>query len=63
MNDKYSGDLEYWKKRCKAVEIRMDQLEKEIIRLKGGRPLSKEEIKRHNQRVRDINAGIITSAI
>jgi len=49
-------DVEYWKKRCKAVEVRMDQLEKEIIRLKGGRPLTEEEIKSHNERVGKLNA-------
>jgi len=49
-------DVEYWKKRCKAVEVRMDQLEKEIIRLKGGRHLTEEEIKSHNERVEKLNA-------
>lgn len=36
--------IEYWKKRCGAVESRNRQLGKEIIRLKGGRPsLSEDE--------------------
>lgn len=32
-------ELTYWKGRCKAVEHRMDQLEREIRRLKGCHPI------------------------
>ena len=41
----------YWKRRCLAVEQRMDQLEAQICLLRGRRPLSKEEIEEHNRRV------------
>jgi len=46
-------DTQYWKDRSKALEVRMDQLEKEIHRLKGHKPLSKEFIEEHNKRIRD----------
>ena len=29
----------YWARRCRLVELRMDQLEREIKRLKGYKPL------------------------
>ena len=37
--------------RCLAVERRNDQLVREIIRLKGGKPLTKEQIEDHNREV------------
>ena len=43
----------YWKDRCLAVEQRMDQLEKEIFRLRGFKPLTKEFIEEHNRRIRE----------
>jgi hypothetical protein len=43
---------EYWKLRCLAVERRMDQLEAEIARLKGMKPLTKEFIEDHNNKIR-----------
>ena len=42
---------EYWKERCKRVEHRLRQLEKEIIRLKGGRELTDDAIRQHNLRI------------
>ena len=43
--------LEYWFNRCMLVEERNDQLVREIINLKGGRPLTKTEIEEHNRKV------------
>lgn len=45
------GDILYWKERCASLEDRMDDLEKEIRRLRGGRQMTDEEIKRHNQSI------------
>ena len=42
---------DYWMDRCLAVERRNDQLVREIIRLKGGKPLTKEQIEDHNRGV------------
>jgi len=43
------NDLQYWKKRCKRVEDRNDQLMNEIAMLKGGKPLTVEYIKKLNK--------------
>jgi hypothetical protein len=39
----------YWKRRCAAVEDRLDQMEAEIRRLKGCKPLSNDEIRAINE--------------
>jgi hypothetical protein len=44
-------ELEYWKQRCLFAELRRDMFEREIARLKGYKPLTKEDIERHNTRV------------
>lgn len=44
-------ELQYWKDRCKSVEDRMDQLEKQIRDLRGGKPLTKEFIEEHNRKI------------
>jgi hypothetical protein len=43
---------EYWKQRCLVVEERMDQLEAEIRKLRGMKPLTKEFIEEHNRKVK-----------
>lgn len=43
------GDATYWRRRARVVEQRLSQLEKEIIRLRGGKPLTAEFIAEHNQ--------------
>jgi hypothetical protein len=45
-HDDNTHGIKYWRNRSKAVEVRNDQLVKEIIRMKGGRPLTPEEIRR-----------------
>ena len=39
--------------RCINLETRIDQLEAEIMRLKGRKPLSKENIEKHNLLIKD----------
>jgi hypothetical protein len=43
-------DTQYWKNRCELVERRNGQLVKEIYRLRGYKPLSKEFIGEHNRK-------------
>lgn len=38
------GDKQYWQRRAYAVERRMGQLEQEIFKLRGRKPLSQESI-------------------
>jgi hypothetical protein len=47
----YEEELAYWKQRCLIAEFRRDMFEREIARLKGYKPLTKEDIEQHNERV------------
>ena len=40
-----------YKAHCKALEFRIRQLEHEIVRLKGGRPLTDAEVAFHNKQM------------
>ena len=41
-------DVNYWFQRARTLELRNDDLVKEISRLKGGLPLGAKEIAAHN---------------
>lgn len=44
--------LKYWKSRAEAVDRRNDQLVAEILRLKGRKPLTEEQIEKYNKEIR-----------
>jgi hypothetical protein len=45
------NSVEYWKKRCRAAERRMDELERTIRELRGGSPLTREDCEKINNGV------------